>query len=233
MEDKVSVIIAAAGSGERVGKDINKLFVNINGIPVLARTISNFLNYGFNGQVIVVLKQDDIEEFKEQIQKPFGFDNIIIVEGGKDRPESVLNGLNRLDDDTDYVLIQDGARPFTSESVIKDCLNKTKEFGAAVAAYPAINTIKVADENEMIIETPKRADLYEAQTPQGFSYPLIMEANEAREEKPFEVTDDSMILENTGYKVALSKGDKANLKITTPEDIIYARALSKVLEDEE
>lgn len=224
--EKTAVIILAAGNGSRMGE--NKLFLEIDGKPVLAHAISAFYDLGFTGEIVVALKEGDYELFEEKIRRPYHFDRVKVVTGGEDRQESAYKSLAALNEDTDYVLIHDGARPFPSEELIMDCLNKTREFGAATSALPARDTVKVSENGETIDYTPDRRTLFEAQTPQGFKYDLIVKANEKRCESAFPATDDSSIAEHAGYPVALSKGEKINLKITTPDDLVYAEALAQL-----
>lgn len=230
MDKKIGVIITAAGNGTRMGKEINKLFIKINEKPILAHTLSRFYDAGFTDNIIVALNPKDLDYFEEMVRKPYGFDTVKVVEGGAEREVSAYNGLKALDPDTDYVLIHDGARPFVSEQVIQDCIQKTIETGAAIAATPATNTIKVSNNGETVDHTPARATLFEAQTPQGFAYDLIMDANEKRMEDPSsKVTDDASIAELAGYDVTLSKGDRNNIKITSVEDLLLAEVLAQVL----
>lgn len=228
MEDKVGVIIVAAGNGSRMGDPMNKLFLEVDGKPILAHTLSRFYDMDLADEIVVALNPNDYEYFEGKVIGPYGFENIKVVEGGADRQESAYNALKALSPDTDYVLIHDGARPFTSEAIINDCLIKTKEFGAAAAALPAGDTIKVSADGHLIDHTPQRSTLYEAQTPQGFKYDLICEANHRREKENFPATDDASIAEHAGYPVALSRGEKSNIKITTPDDLLYAEILAQI-----
>ena len=229
MESKVSVIILAAGNGSRMNRDINKLFLSIGDKPLLAHTIEKFENSNLTGEIIVVLQKKDIETFKKLILEPYNFKDIKIVEGGEDRQDSAYNGIKALDEDTDLVLIHDGARPFVSNAIIQDCIEKTKLNGAAVSSIPAVDTIKFSKNNRDIDYSPPREYLFEAQTPQGFSFPLILGAYKLLEVDYFPVTDDASVLEHLGFKPSLSKGDKTNIKVTTPDDLILAEALNKII----
>lgn len=229
VDKKIAVIITAGGNGSRMGAGINKLFLDVDNKPILARTISKFYDLDYIDEIVVALNLDDYELFEKKIKEPYGFDKVRIVSGGKDRQESSYNALKALDKDTDFVLIHDGARPFVSENVIKDCLDKTLEYGAAIASIPAEDTIKYSSDQTLIDFTPPRNKLFHAQTPQGFSYNLILKANQERnKELSYPVTDDASMIEQSDKKVALSKGEKANIKITTPDDLIYAEALARI-----
>ncbi len=227
--EKISAIILGAGSGSRMGNEQNKLFLEINGIPILARTLKNFVDYGLTGEIVVVLNSKDIDTYNKIIKEPYGFNNVKVVEGGKTRSESSLKGLMALDKDTDYVLIQDGARPFSNNEIIKDNIDTVRKFGSAVTGIPVTSTIKITDDKGNIEISPKRERIIEAQTPQAFSYPLIMEAYKQIGTKP--TTDDSSVLEQLGYKPHISKGSRQNIKITTPDDLMIAEAIASSLSE--
>lgn len=230
MENKnISVIILAAGNGKRMKTDLNKLFLEIGDKPLLAHTIDKFYGKNDYDEILIVLKPEDVEDFKEKVQIPYNFKNIKIVEGGKTRQESAYNGIQALDKNTGYVLIHDGARPFVTEEIIEDCIDKALQYGASVAAIPATDTIKLSQNGKIIDSSLIRDELYEAQTPQGFSYPLILKANQVLVDELDDMTDDAQLLEKLGYSVALSKGSKTNVKVTTPDDLIFADAIEKIV----
>lgn len=228
MNDKTAVLILAAGLGRRMGAAVNKQYLNILGKPVLARTIARFLASPAlkDAEILVVINTDERDLFERDIRAPYGLD-VRTVTGGATRQISAYNGLRALSPDTRYVLIHDGARPFVSEAVIADCLEKTKRCGAAVAALPAVNTIKAAPDGKFIAYTPERSALYEAQTPQGFECAALMRANAQALEDGFAATDDASLIEHAGGRVALSRGDRCNIKITVPEDLLFAEALAR------
>ena len=215
----VSVIIAAAGSGKRMGGGIDKQYIMIGGMPVLAKSVAAFESNKAVGSICVVVKAGQEERFKKEIVDVYGFKKVTaIVTGGADRQESVFKGLKALPPETDYVLIHDGARPFVRGEVIEKVLLKAVQWGAAVPAVEVKDTIKTVD-NGIVTGTPERACLRSVQTPQCFGYKLLYSAHKTAAEEGFLGTDDAALVEKYGHKVAVSEGDYRNIKITTPEDI--------------
>ena len=149
-----------------------------------------------------------------------------IVEGGKERQDSVYNGLLSLNE-TDIVLIHDGARPFVSNKVIEDGIKYAEEYGAAAPGVMPKDTIKVKDENSISKETLDRSSLVAVQTPQVFDFKLIKQCHEKVREEKIMVTDDTMVVEHYDNKVYLYEGEYTNIKITTPEDLVLAEYLAK------
>ncbi len=228
---RTAVVIPAAGSATRMGASLNKQFLTVGSRPMLAHTIQVFCDTPEITDIVVVLNPDERTLFEETIQKPYGFKNLILADGGSDRQSSVYNGLKKLDPQTDYVLVQDGARPFTTREIILRCLEQVERTGAAVTAVPAKNTIKQVSKEGVVLNTPPRETLYEAQTPQGFDYALLMKANEKALKEGFTGTDDASIVEYAGYPVSLCEGDENNIKLTTPEDLLKVRALIHYLDE--
>ena len=163
---------------------------------------------------------------KEEIVEKFGFSKVTkVTAGGKERYDSVYAGLCACEN-TDYVLIHDGARPFVTEEILGRVCLSVKETGACVVGMPVKDTIKISDRNEMVQSTPERERVWLVQTPQAFRYSLIKESYESILNKDMSgITDDAMIVEQeSGVKVALVRGSYENIKITTPEDMIIAEA---------
>ena len=170
--------------------------------------------------------EESLSYCKEEIVKRFGFSKVKkVTAGGKERYDSVYAGLCACDN-TDYVLIHDGARPFVTEEILERTCFAVKETGACVVGMPAKDTIKISDRNKMVESTPAREKVWLVQTPQAFRYSLIKESYESIRCKDMSgITDDAMIVEQeSGVKVALVHGSYENLKITTPEDLIIAEA---------
>ncbi len=222
----ISVVIVAAGKSSRMNSDINKQYIEIDGIPVIARTISVFENCDFVNEIIVVINYKDIIYFKENIVENYNFKKVIsLVAGGTERQNSVLNGLNEVNNKCNIVLIHDGARPFIGQSSIINSVEAAKDFGAACVAVPVKDTIKKVNKDNNIDKTLERNTLWSIQTPQTFQYDLIMEAHKKALNDNFLGTDDSVLVENLGYKVKIVMGDYTNIKITTNEDLIFAEAI--------
>ncbi|HEX2946231.1 MAG TPA: 2-C-methyl-D-erythritol 4-phosphate cytidylyltransferase [Clostridia bacterium] len=225
---KVSVVVAAAGKGTRMGLDTNKLFVDILGKPVLAMTLKKFEDSALVSEIIIVSHSDEIEYCRKNIIDRFGFKKVkVIVPGGTTRQQSVHNGLKNVSPDCGIVLIHDGARPFIDDPVIRDCAAAAEKYGAAVAAVPAKDTVKRSDSEDMVVDTIDRNKLWYIQTPQAFRYDLILEAHRRAEAEGFEGTDDAVLAERAGHKVRLVMCNYYNIKITTREDLVIAEAIGK------
>ena len=229
---KVTAVVVAAGSGSRMGTTEKKQFLNLCGMPVLAHTIKAFEINPSIGSVIVVVAEEDLDRTLKMCIDS-GFSKVRnIVSGGDMRFRSVFNGLLAVETDTDIVLIHDGARPLLSQQVIFNCIKGAFREKACVAAVKVKNTIKKSSPEGYAEETLDRSKLWEIQTPQAFSYRLIIKAYyelkktiEEYKADVSKITDDAVIVENmTDTKVALVEGDYRNIKITTPEDMIIARA---------
>lgn len=224
----VSVIIAAAGMSNRMGSKINKQFIAIGGKPILAHTIEKFEKCRYIDEIILVAKEEEIEYCRKEIVKKYRFNKVSnIIRGGKERQDSVYNGILALNEKSDIVLTHDGARPFVKIENIEDGIKGTIEHGACVIGVPVTDTIKVVGENKTIDSTPQRSLLWAAQTPQCFLKDLLIKGYENAIDDGFVGTDDSSIVERIGYDVKMVMGSYENIKITTPEDIILAESLFK------
>lgn len=213
-----SVIIVAAGSGKRMNMDINKQFIKLNKKEIIAHTIDVFYKNENVDEIIVCIKKEEEEIFKDKIINKYSFKNIKIAYGGKERQDSIYNGLKCLDDKCDIVLIHDGARPFVDDRIINESIKVAREKKAVVVGTPVKDTIKVVCDG-IINDTPNRVNLWSAQTPQVFEYKLITRAYEEAYENNYYGTDDSMLVENIGQEVTMIMGSYDNIKITSPEDI--------------
>lgn len=222
----ISALILAGGKGKRMQSDVSKQFITINGKPLLYYTIMRFKKCDIIDKIVLVLPKDEIDYCEKNILKKYSLKVDMIVEGGKERQDSVRNGLKALTD-TDIVLIHDGARAFVSEEIIKDGIKYAKCYGAAAPGVMPKDTIKVRDNASFSKETLNRDELVAIQTPQVFKLQLIKECHDRIEEDKIVVTDDTMVVETYGHKVYLFRGDYSNIKVTTPEDLIMAEYLSK------
>ncbi|HAE91097.1 2-C-methyl-D-erythritol 4-phosphate cytidylyltransferase [Tissierella praeacuta] len=224
----VSVIIAAAGMSNRMGSKINKQFIAVGGKPILAHTIEKFERCRYIDEIILVAKEEEIEYCRKEIVKKYKFNKVAnIIRGGKERQDSIYNGILALSEKTDIVLTHDGARPFVKIENIEDGIKGTIAHGACVIGVPVTDTIKVVGENKTIDNTPQRALLWAAQTPQCFFKHILIKGYEKAIDNGFVGTDDSSIVERIGYDVKMIMGSYENIKITTPEDIILAESLFK------
>ena len=220
----VSAIILAGGKGKRMGKDISKQFILVKGRPIIYYTIKKFSKCKLIDEIILVLPKDEIEYCKKEVLEKYSLKVDKIVEGGKERQDSVYNGLKAVKN-SDIVLIHDGARPFVSEKIILEGIENAKKYGAAAPGVMPKDTIKVKDELSFSKETLKRESLIAIQTPQVFRKDIIVECHKRVRRDNISVTDDTMVVEKYGYKVYLYNGDYTNIKVTTPEDLILCEYL--------
>lgn len=224
--EKCTVIIAAAGSGKRMGTAVKKQFLLIKDKPVICHTIEKFEENPNIDSIVLVTSADSVDFCKEIVLK-YGYKKVEkIVEGGSERQFSVHNALKAIDE-TDIVLIHDGARPFIMQEDIDKIVCETKTNGACIMAVKSKDTVKIADEDNFVKETPMRSFVWNIQTPQGFKFDLIKFAYDEAEKDGFIGTDDSSLAERLGIKVKLVEGHYSNIKITTKEDLIFAEAMSE------
>jgi 2-C-methyl-D-erythritol 4-phosphate cytidylyltransferase len=223
-----AAVIAAAGKGTRMELEINKQYVEILGVPMLAMTIDKFEKCSLIDEIIVVANKDEVDYCKRNVIARFGFTKVTsVTEGGESRQRSVYNGLKQVSSECDIVLIHDGARPFVSTESIMECTKAARLYGAACAAVPAKDTIKESDAEGFVRKTLDRSSLWQIQTPQAFDYRLIMDVHDRAVRDMSEATDDAMLVERYGCRVKLVMGSYSNIKVTTREDLIFAEALSR------
>ncbi|WP_346967689.1 2-C-methyl-D-erythritol 4-phosphate cytidylyltransferase [Clostridium disporicum] len=222
----ISAIILAGGKGKRIRSAISKQFIDIKGKPIIYYTLKKFSENKKIDNIIVVLPEDEVKYFKENILKKYELRINKIVIGGKERQDSVYNALKSLkNSSTDIVLIHDGARPFISERIINEGIKFAEIYGAAAPGVMPKDTIKVKNEKNFSVDTPNRANLVSIQTPQVFKFDEILECHEKIRYNGEKVTDDTMVVEKYGYSVYLYDGEYTNIKVTTPEDLILAERL--------
>lgn len=229
-------VVLAAGSGKRMKADVPKQFLELHGKPLIFYAANTFQNNERIDDMIMVTGQADIPYVKEQIVEKFAFSKVRdVVAGGRERYHSVYEGLKALKalgyGQGDYVLINDGARPFIDDDIIGRVCDDTVTYGAVVAGMPSKDTVKLADREQFAVDTPDRSLVWIIQTPQAFEFPLIYNAYRdmlAEEEKHPGITDDAMVVETmTSHKVHLTEGSYKNIKVTTPEDMLIADIFEK------
>jgi len=224
---KVAVIVVAAGKGERFGGAEKKTFAKIEGRPMFLRALEHFINRDDVCQTILVVAPEDEQQVKDKYGANLGFMGVQLVVGGAERPDSVANGLAAVREDAEYVAIHDAARPCVAAGMIDAVFAEAPKSGAAILAAPLRGTIKQAGPAGVVEETLSRENLWEAQTPQVFKRPVILEAYAKRAEFAGELTDDAQLVEAAGHPVSLVESDFTNLKITTRADITLAHAILK------
>ncbi len=209
-----------------MGDGPRKQYRNLGTRPVLVHTLSVFDKNPEIDRIVLVLPESDHSFRQEKIIDPFDFKkNIQLVSGGAVRRESVYNGLKAAGDDCDTVVIHDGVRPLVSSRLIAESVAGAKKYGACIAAVPVKDTLKVVKDNA-IQKTLSRDQVWMAQTPQTFQYDLIMRAHEAARKEQFKGTDDAALVERLGIEVHVIEGDPGNIKITAPEDLKVAEAIT-------
>ncbi|MGN0964667.1 MAG: 2-C-methyl-D-erythritol 4-phosphate cytidylyltransferase [Dysosmobacter sp.] len=219
-----TAIVAAAGSSTRMGGEVNKLLLPLEGVPVLARTLTALDLASRVDAIVIAAREEDILPFSELcrtygIRKP-----VKVVRGGDRREESVLRAALEADPRTELLAVQDGARPLVTPALIDAVAEKAARCNAAAPAVPVKDTIKVAADGT-VRETLDRSTLRAIQTPQIFEADLLKAALQSALEAGAELTDDCSAVERLGKVVYLVEGDEANLKITTPLDMTIAAAL--------
>jgi len=218
---KLGVVIVAAGTSQRMA-GINKVFAPLRGKPLLAWSVDTCQGYSLVQQIVLVLNDKDLAR-GQKLKEERDWSKVTLCPGGARRQDSVREGLKQMRD-CNWVMIHDGARPFLTLDLIEDGLKIVEEIGAAVAAVPVKDTIKLAADGELIGETLRRDRLWAAQTPQIFSLDMI---TKAYEKLATELTDDAAAVERLGHKVQLYMGDYKNVKVTTAEDLALARIIAK------
>ena len=229
MKGKNTAVVLAAGQGKRMNSKVQKQFLELEGKPLVYYSLKCFQDSGLIHEIILVTGAESVSFCKEEIVEKYGLTKVTkVIPGGKERYDSVYQGLLACRD-TEYVLIHDGARPFITEEIIQRGMQGVKKTGACVIGMPSKDTVKIADAQGDVAETPERSSVWTIQTPQIFDYRLIREAHEKiRCRDMSAITDDAMVVEQeTGVKIALVEGSYKNLKITTPEDLDIAEIFLK------
>ena len=235
----VTAIILAGGSGSRMHTEKAKQYLTVGGVPLIVHALRAFQNSPVD-EIVLVVRPGDEEYVRQEIVEKYEISKVnVIVPGGKERFDSVWQGLSFYGsqdisedassdcDSGDIVLIHDGARPFVTSEMIRASIEAAEKYGACTVAVPVKDTIKVVDESGFGIDTPDRSTLYQVQTPQTFRLPLILEAHKRfrAEPKPGITYDTMLVEEYLHQKCYIVPGDYKNIKVTTPEDIPLAETI--------
>lgn len=227
---KNAVIVVAGGKGKRMNSNIAKQYLLLDGKEILFYTLKKFEDCDLVDEIILVTGKDEIEFCRKEIVNKYGLKKVTnIINGGKERQDSVYNGIKALGEDTEIVLIHDGVRPFVRIEDIKKIIKETEKHGSCVLGVKVKDTVKLCDMQGVVLDTPKRESLWLAQTPQSFKYTTVKEAYEKAYKDGFWGTDDSMLVERMGEKIKMVEGSYNNIKITTPEDLYMGEAILKEL----
>jgi 2-C-methyl-D-erythritol 4-phosphate cytidylyltransferase len=218
---RVGAVVVAAGSSRRMG-GVDKVFAPLLGRPLVAYSLDALEACSMVDEVVLVLGAGSLEQGRGLV-RDCGWRKVRhVCQGGARRQDSVRCGLAALSPDVRWVLIHDGARPCVTADIVERGLEAALETGAAVAAVPVADTIKVVGPDGNVRQTPPRSELYAAQTPQVFRLDLLLRAYQASDA---DATDDAAVVERFGHRVRVFQGSPANLKVTTPDDLTLAEAL--------
>ena len=222
----VKVLIPAAGTGRRMGAGTNKQYLELADRPLLARTVDVFERHPLIDSIIIIVSPAEIAYCQEEIVARGNYRKVTaVIAGGAERQDSVYCGLQACQADADdLILIHDGARPLVNAGIIDRVIDSVQQHAACLTAVPVKDTVKVVQDG-CVVDTPERATLWLAQTPQAFRYSLIRSAHDRAAEQGMRATDDAQLAEWAGLKVRVVQGDYRNLKITTPEDLEVAERL--------
>ncbi|WP_186576201.1 2-C-methyl-D-erythritol 4-phosphate cytidylyltransferase [Aquibacillus kalidii] len=214
-------IVLAAGQGKRMKAGENKQFITLEGKPLIIHTLTNFMADDWCKEIILVTNPNELERMSELLHQYSLGDRVKLIQGGKERQESVYNGLLHIKSRDNIVLIHDGARPFVKKEQLHALAVAVKESHAALLAVRVTDTIK--QQRGDALTTLDRSSLWAAQTPQGFQLGLILDAHVRALEESFLGTDDASLVERSGNPVQIVEGSYQNIKLTTPEDIERAK----------
>ena len=223
-----AAIVLAAGQGKRMGTSVQKQYIELEGKPLIYYSLKTFQESGLIDSVVLVVGEGQVAYAQNEIVLKYGFSKVCaVVEGGKERYDSVWQGLKTVSQEPEvsYIYIHDGARPFVDDEILNRGYETVEQFQACVAGMPSKDTVKVVDEQGFAINTPERKYVWVIQTPQIFEKSLIMEAYaRLMKEEHEDVTDDAMAVERMmKVPVKMFEGSYQNVKITTPEDLAIAK----------
>jgi 2-C-methyl-D-erythritol 4-phosphate cytidylyltransferase len=226
---KISAVIPVAGQGKRFSSSIPKQYMEIDGQSIIAITVKRILSVSDNITGVIVVHKTEIARTIQILNEINGFkENFRVVPGGKERQDSVYNGLMHVDPNAEIVIVHDGVRPLVSRDIILKSIEVAKKMGACIAAVPVKDTIK-RTHDKIVSETLARNDLWHAQTPQTFKYALLLQAHQKARLDKFYGTDEASLVERLGYPVSIINGDYNNIKITTVEDLKIVQMILNTL----
>ena len=225
---KVTALIPAAGMGRRMGRKVAKQFLPLGDKPMLAHTLLMFQRASEIDDIIPILSQEDMESCLRDVIEQFHITKVrTLVVGGKERQDSVMNGLRKLEKDASIVLVHDGVRPFVTAEMIRESVEHAKKGECVAVGVPLKDTIKEVDDRRQVRHTLERSRLWAIQTPQAFPVKTLKRAYEEAYKHNVYGTDDAMLAERAGFTVRVIMGSYENIKITTPEDLILAEEILK------
>lgn len=221
-DKKISAVITAAGNGLRMKSDKAKPYIEIMGRKILEISLDTIVKLEKIDQIIVVIRKEDENYLKEILKK---YDKkISYVFGRETRELSTYEGLKAVDKNSKLVLTHDGVRPFASKELFEEVIENLKDYKAVISAVKSKDTVKIVGENSLVKTTPLRKEVYNVQTPQAFDKDMILDFYQKYTQSDFTITDDSQLFEiYSKEKIKVVEGEYSNIKMTTPEDLIFAR----------
>jgi 2-C-methyl-D-erythritol 4-phosphate cytidylyltransferase len=229
---KAWAIIVAGGSGKRMGSALPKQYLDIGGKPILERTLTPFAGCPLIDGIVIAAPESDfgrIGGILPSLRIPA--EGFHVVQGGRERRDSVRNALDAVPDSAGIIVIHDAVRPFITSALVADCIRAAEAHDAVTAMRPLKETVKVVSDS-VVVSTPDRSTLWITQTPQAFRREIILDAHRKALSDGIVGTDDCMLVERLGVPVHIIEGDDRNIKITTPTDMILAEAILKTFETE-
>jgi 2-C-methyl-D-erythritol 4-phosphate cytidylyltransferase len=227
-----SAIILAGGSSSRMGGQ-SKQFIDIDGLPVVARTVKEFDASPCIDEIIIVSKKEELSYYDGFAEKYGIRTPIIVVEGGNTRQESARAGVDAVNPKSKFVAIHDAARCLVTKEMIYKVCHGAYLHGGAILAVKAVDTVKIGDKNAFIETTPERKRTWQAQTPQVFKTNAFRAATYVARDEGYEGTDDASLLEHIHVPVKLVEGSRENIKITEKSDVYFAEAVLRMRKDED
>lgn len=219
----ISCILLAAGAGRRMGYTDNKVSMPLGHYTVLQWNLHHMKRWNGLDEVIVVVSKDEMTHIREQVEAMDAPWTVRYIVGGAERQDSVASGLSQVSPAADIVLVHDGARPLANTTLAQRVIEGAKQHGAVVPAVPVVDTIKRVDTKGTVQETLIRSELYAMQTPQGFQKKILVEAHAYAKKHGYQGTDDVSLVEFQGKKVHIVEGNRRNIKLTVPEDVMIAK----------
>lgn len=227
--DFVSVIVVAAGRGERMNMGVKKQFILLEDKPILYYSLKSFCDEDIINEVVLVTAKEDIPYCESLVSKE-GLGKVTkIVSGGSKRQESVFCGLKNVNKDTNIVLVHDGARPFVKSLDLISLIQKARKYGSATFGVMLKDTIKLKNDNMEIEKTLDRKNLVAIQTPQAFLYSKLWDAHVRAQHENYVGLDDTVLMERCNIPTKVVEGNYFNIKITTKEDLAFAEVINKRL----
>lgn len=232
MPDRINIVVAAAGTGSRMGSTTNKQFMLLGSRPVLTYCLDFFEAQAEVESIVVVCRADEVDYCSREIIRGYQYAKVLaVIAGGPERQDSVWNGLRCLQSKQEWVAIHDGARPLLTAKVFGEIFRAARQFGAAIPGLSPKDTLKIVDNEHFVYQTLNRSSIVAVQTPQIFKAADLLKAYDLARTDNFCGTDDASLYERYIGKVKVVEGDYQNLKITTPEDLALAEAILQVRAD--